>query len=74
MQITPIATIPNLHTIAKAIKIDKGIGILPSYIYQNAINTEKLEVVNASKNTIGTNNMFNFLQKKDLKNKDITLF
>lgn len=71
--ITPIATIPNLHTIAKAIEVDKGISILPSYICQNAIDAGKLEVVNTSKNTVSTNDIWIAYRKEDLKNKDIAL-
>ena len=72
--ITPIVTIPNLHTIAKAVEIDKGVSILPSYICQNAIDAGRLEVVNASKNTVSSNDIFISYRKEDLKNKDIALF
>lgn len=72
--ITPIITIPNLHTIAKAVEMDKGVSILPSYICQNAIDAGRLEVVNASKNTASSNDMFISYRKEDLKNKDIALF
>lgn len=67
--ITPALVIPNLSIIAKAVEMDKGISILPSYICTNAIEAGKLEIVNLPKSTRITNDIWIAYQIEDLKNE-----
>lgn len=71
--ITPSIIIPDLNIIIEAVKMDKGISVLPSYICESEIALGNVEIIDSFNKNV-SNTIYIAYRKADIKNPILLSF